>query len=394
MTTTRVSLRRPVAILLLAAVAAVAAAVGVAVLSRGTDDERPDLQRILDSLVTGPNRIAPGVAAYVAGPHGSWSGSAGVANAATGARMRPDARFRLESVSKLWTATVILQLVAEGKLRLDDTVAHRLPGLLPYGDRITVRELLDHTSGMVDTNDIDHNPAYYIGRVRDPALRARLEAVARRVARDPGYEFSPRLWIRFAAALPLEYPPRTTYHYSNIGYMVAGLIAERVGGADLAKLVREQIADPLGLDSAAYDPSARIGGSHAQGYTVGAHGKLTDTTTWTEGLGANGGIVSDAADEARFLQALMRGELLEPPQLAALKRPSDFSNYGLGTGIDESGCAGTVYGHNGGGSGYETNVFVSGDGNRVAVLLLNGRTADSHGDEVAFEAMRRLYCAA
>ena len=80
--------------------------------------------------------------------------------------------------------------------------------------------------------------------------------------------------------------------------------------------------------------------------------------------------------------------------LAALKRPPSFSSYALGIGVADSVCAGTAYGHNGGGDGFETNVFVSGDGNRVAVLLLNGRTDDDRGDPVAYEAMRRLYCAA
>ena len=86
--------------------------------------------------------------------------------------------------------------------------------------------------------------------------------------------------------------------------------------------------------------------------------------------------------------------MLGPAQLAALKKPSAHSNYGLGTGVDKSGCAGTAYGHNGGGDGFETNVFVSGNGDRVAVLLLNGRTADNSGDAVAFMAMNQLYCAA
>ena len=86
--------------------------------------------------------------------------------------------------------------------------------------------------------------------------------------------------------------------------------------------------------------------------------------------------------------------LLQPTQLAALKKPSGLSSYGLGTGINRSGCAGIAYGHNGGGDGFETNVLVSGDGERVAVLLLNGRTSDNRGDAIAFETMRRLYCAA
>ena len=231
-------------------------------------------------------------------------------------------------------------------------------------------------------------------RLRDPALRAQALTVGRRLEANPAYRFSPRLWVELAAALPLEYEPATTYHYSNIGYMVAGLIAERAGGADLATLTRTQILEPLHLTSAAYDPAATIAGEHAHGYRVNASGALNDTTTWTLGLGANGGIVSDAADEARFLQGVMRGLLLSPSLLAALKRPPSFSSYALGIGVDDSVCAGTAYGHNGGGDGFETNVFVSGDGNRVAVLLLNGRTDDDRGDLVGYEAMRRLYCAA
>ena len=200
--------------------------------------------------------------------------------------------------------------------------------------------------------------------------------------------------MELAAALPLLLPPRSAYHYSNIGYMVAGLVAERAGKQRLPTLFRTQIIAPLHLASSAYDPHSRITGAHAHGYRVAANGKLTDTTTWTFGLGANGGIVSDAADEARFLTSLMRGALLGPAQLAALKQPSAYSNYGLGTGIDKSGCAGITYGHNGGGDGFETNVFVSGNGDRVAVLLLNGRTADTSGDAIAFKAMNKLYCAA
>src|SRR5262245_51962884 len=221
---------------------AVAAAV---VIQRGTfSDEpqtpRPELQQALDRLVAGRERIAPGVSAYVAGPHGDWSGSAGVANVATSEPMQPDARVRLESVSKLWLATLIMQLVGDGRLRLDDTVEHWLPGVFPYGRQITVHQLLNHTSGMVDTNDIAHNSTRYIRAIRDPLVRARVERVSRRLEKNPFYEFSPRLWIDFAAALPLEYPPDTTFHYSNIGYLVAGEIAERAGGAGMATLFRER----------------------------------------------------------------------------------------------------------------------------------------------------------
>ena len=393
-------IRRPRArpVLIAGLVVAAAATVVLAdrvLVSDGTQTARPELQRILDGLVTGRDRIAPGVTAYVRGPHGTWTSSSGLADVHIGEPMRPDGRMRLESVSKTWVATLILQLVGEGRVRLDDTVERWLPGLLPYGRRITLRQLLEHTSGMVDTSDIFRDSSLYLGEVEDPVLRARMVKISRRVQQDPGYEFSPRLWVEVAAALPLQHRPGTTYHYSNIGYTVAGLVAERAGGADLATLLRRRIIEPLGLTSVAYDPHSRISGRHVRGYRVAADGRLTDATSWTLGLGPGGGMVSDAADEARFLTALMRGRIIARALLTELTTPSGaYGNYGLGTGINPSGCAGMAYGHNGGGDGFETNVYVSGDGSRVAVLLLNGRTADGSGDDTAFRAMNRLYCAA
>lgn len=298
------------------------------------------------------------------------------------------------SVSKLWLATLIMQLVGDRRLRLHDSVEHWLPADFPYGRQITVRQLLNHTSGLVDTNDITHDSTRYIRAIRDPLVRARVERVSRLLEKNPFYEFSPQLWIDFAAALPLEYPPDTTFHYSNIGYLVAGEIAKRASGAGLATLFRKRIVEPLDLNNAAYDPAANISGEHAHGYGVAPDGRLTDTTRWTGGVGADGGIVSDAADEAHFLQALMQGRILKPAQLAALKRTSTHGTYALGVGLNSTGCGSIALGHNGGGEGFETNVLVSPDGRRVAVLLLNGRTDNEIGDGIAVETVQRLYCAA
>ena len=358
-------------------------------------NQRPDLQRVLDGLVSGWSRMTPGVTAYVAGPRGAWTGSAGVA--APGVAMRPDARMRLESVGKPWTAALTLKLVGEGKMGLDDTVARWLPGLLPYGNRITVRQLLRMTSGMVDTNDFYAKPLYYIGKIRDPAVRARWLQLARHAERTPGYPIPTQAWIQAAAALPLLYPPDTRWHYSNIGYMIVGLIAQRAGGADLATLFRRQIIDPLHLTSARYDPARNITGPHAHGYVMFPGGKLTDATAWTDGLGANGGIVSDAADEAHFLQALMRGQILGPAQLTVLKTPY-LENYGLGVAVQRDGCVGshTAYGHNGGGNGYMSSTQVSADGSRVAVVLINGynssQLAQDDTSTTTKATMQRLYC--
>lgn len=364
----------------------------------GGAKKRPELRSVLDGLVSGPSAIAPGATAYVCGPNGTWSGSAGFADVHTLVKMKPDARFRLESVSKLWTATLILQLAGERRLTLGDTVEQRLPGLLPYGDRITIRELLNHTSGLIDNNDIGQDPQHYIALVKDTELRAQLESIYARYSKDPNVTFSPLVWIHFAAALPLLAKPGTRYHYSNIGYEILGLIAARTTGKPLATLYLDRIAKPLGLKSVAYDPQGDIAGPHAVGYNIDPKGKPVAATGWsTGGIGAEGGIVANARDEARFLVALMQGKLLKPAQLAAMKTVAPAATaglYGLGTGVDPSGCAGTAYGHNGGGAGFSTSVFVSGDGKRVAVLLLNGHPAGNPRDADVYAAMNKLYCEA
>lgn len=356
--------------------------------------ERPALQRVLNGLVSGPAHVTPGATAYVSGPHGTWMGSAGTADVRSGEPMPTGARMRLESVSKAWTAALVLQLVGERKMRLDDTVARWLPGLLPYGSQITVRELLNHTAGLTDRNDIEEGPDLYIRQVRDPAFRAELLRLKKRAGRNPAIVFSPLIWVRFVAALPLRTQPGTEWHYSNVGYEIAGLIAERVAGKPLATLYRERIIEPLHLDSVAYDPQGDINGEHPRGYFTRPNGALVDATDFHGGVGAEGGIVSDARDEARFLSALMQGKLLERSELDALKTPTAAAgSYGLGLVVDPTPC-GVAYQHNGGGAAFKTSVFVSGDGARVAVLLLNGNTGDTRVDTAAYQAARRLYCAA
>jgi D-alanyl-D-alanine carboxypeptidase len=291
-------------------------------------------------------------------------------------------------------------------MTLDDTVARWLPGLLPYGNQINVRELLDMTSGMIDTNDFYARPRYYIDKIQNPTLREQLINLARLNKAHPGYPVPTMIWIKAAAAERLLYMPDTTWHYSNIGYMVAGLIAQRVGGADLATLFRELIIDPLHLTSARYDPGAPITGPHAHSYVAFPNfpnGKLRDASNWTGGEAANGGIVSDAADEAHFLQALMRGQILKPAQLAALRNAwsgNTSVTYGLGVVLQLDGCstAYRVYGHNGEGNGWVSSVQVSSNGNRVAVVLINGygaSTADQdHASALVMSTMQNLYCSA
>ena len=368
----------------LVAVAAVGVVVDRAVRSQPTPVARADPQRILDGLVTGPDRIAPGVTAYVAGPSGTWLGAAGLANAQTEEPMRPDARTRLDSVSKWWATAVVLQLAQEGKLRLGDSVERWLPGLLPDGDRITIGRLMTDSSGLIDDNDVFQSPDAYLARVKDARLRAQLTAVAARLRANPATEASPLWMIRLAAWQPLLFAPGSRYHHSNIGWNIVGLIAAQVGGKPLPTLYRERIFQPLGLRHSAYDPQGPIAGPHAQGYDIAADGTLSDTTARAPFKGADGAVVSNAADTATFLTGLLGGRLVDRSRLQAL----------WGGGAEEGGCARGAYVGSGAGDAYKTNVLVSGDGSRVAVLLLNGRPDDGSGDETAAAAALRLYCAA
>lgn len=349
---------------------------------------RPELQQVLDRLVAGRHRAAFGATAYVSGPEGTWIGAAGVADRATNEPMRPDARVRLESVSKIYTAALIVRLEQEHRLSLDDSLGRWLPGVLPYADRITLRQLLTMTSGMVDNNDLVREPEKYLAYVKDAKLRAQLLRLAARIEERPETTLSFMWWVRWAAWVPLLYPPGTQNHYSNIGYDLLGAVATRAGGKPFAQLYRDRIFDPLDLQATRYDPQGPIHGPHAHGYTIRADGSSIDQTNVHWGISAEGGIVSNAEETASFLVALMSGKLVDRPHLAGMK----LADLWLG-GFD-SGCAGTGYGWSGGGNGYKTDVWVNGDGTRVVVLLLNSRLRTENGDEVTRRATQALYCAA
>ena len=372
----------------------VAAAVAVAAdrlfFSGSGEASRPELQRALVGLVTGAQRSAPGATAYVAGQDGSWAGAAGIANVETGAAMTADARMRIESNSKIWLLAVVLQLAKEGKLSLDDTVGHWLPGLLPAGNRITVRELVSDTSGLVDDFDgmFSSRSAFEraLGNAKDPQLQAHWSALATRLQENPETRIDPIWVIRLAAWQPLLSAPGSRYHHSNVGWKIAGLVAAKVGGAPLPALYEKRIFAPLGLSHTAYQPQGAIAGRHAHSYSLAADGSSSEHA-YPFGMGADGGVVTNASDEATFIQALVGGKLGVREQLLDL--------FGA-RGTNGSGCPGDAFlwiGANEGGWSY---VYSDHTGKHVAVLLLNGArqsTVATQDPNVA-AAARRLYCGA
>lgn len=350
---------------------------------------RPALQHELDRLVA--THVAPGATAYVAGPNGSWGGASGYANVAERESMRVDARLRLESVSKLWTAVVLVKLADEKKLRLDDTLGRWWPSLFTGAKRqITIRELLNHTSGLVDNNDLVQDSESWFRKTHDTRLRVQLLALAKKLRANPAYVYDDRIEIRWAADLPLLFEPRMNWHYSNIGYKIAGHIAEKASGEPLAALYRRIIIDPLHLKSAAYDPAGPISGEHPVGYMLNGARPVAASDYGEGALGAEGGIVSNAEDEAAFLRAVVQGKLVPTSDL--LQTTSVNTTYALGIGTTDAPCSGLTWSHNGGGPAWSSSVAVTADGKRVAVILLNGRNSAHEAD--ASEAALRLLCAA
>jgi D-alanyl-D-alanine carboxypeptidase len=319
---------------------------------------RPDLQRTLEYV---HSEGAPGVVALVRNASGTWRGAVGNAVLEPRRAMRPGDRFRIASVTKTFVAAVVLQLVDEGRLELDDTVQQRLFGVLERGRDITVRQLLNHTSGLWNFTDDDR----FVARMR----------------RDIDFVVTPRAAVAIADSRPLDFEPGTNWAYSNTGYQLLGLIVERTTGKPLPRVLAERIFEPLRLSKTSFEPSPGLPDGVAHGYSL-ADGEfpLTGnrprdvTTSVGGGAWAAGAIVSTVDDVARFYRALLGGRLLSRRSLRELQRtvPADSSTrFGLGIFRIRVLC-GYAWGHSGGLPGYLTHVRANKDGSHVVVIASNG----------------------
>jgi D-alanyl-D-alanine carboxypeptidase len=283
--------------------------------------------------------------------------AAGLARLDPPARLRPDARVRVGSVTKTFVATVVLQLAAERRLRVDDTVEQHLPGLVPDGDEITLRMLLGHTSGLFD---VVSDQAFFAGVLTDP-LR----------------EYTPRQLVAIATAHDAVFDPGERWGYSNTNYILLGLVVEQVTRRPVDDAVRRRIIEPLGLRDTRQpgrDPELR--GRFAHGYLppalTGRPGYTDITRLSPTALGAAGDLVSTPDDVRRFFRALLGGRLLPPRRLAEMKRTREARpgwDYGLGLYRMDTPC-GPVWGNDGGAPGYETVAWNDESGRRGFVLAI------------------------
>ncbi|GHJ32305.1 serine hydrolase [Streptomyces hygroscopicus subsp. sporocinereus] len=307
---------------------------------------------------------------------------AGEAELNTGRPMPYGANYRAASVTKSFVATVVLQLVAEGRLSLSDPVEKWLPGVVSGngndGRLITVRNLLQHTSGV-------HNYDYSedTGDSAEDFERTRFDHV------------SPEQVVAGAMRHRPDFPPAPAddpepdWNYSNPGYVLAGMIIQKVTGRSWAQEVRDRIIRPLGL-TGTYEPGddPRLKAPYAHTYQrFPGSDSWTDTTfrnvSWG---GAAGSLISTDRDLDRFFTALLRGRLLPPAQLAEMRRTvpvaEDFQvafphlQYGLGLMRQPLACGGYRWGHGGDLEGATVRTGFTEGGRRSVTISTSGKTAD------------------
>ncbi|CAN5502986.1 serine hydrolase domain-containing protein [soil metagenome] len=310
------------------------------------DTRLTDVRRMAHDLVRSGS--APGVVVVLRRGSRVRVVTEGLADTATGAPMSARARFHVASLTKPVVATVVMQLVQFGRLSLDDTVESWLPGLVGRGRLITLRQLLDHTSGLPDYTDV---PAAWPVLDRPPVDQRALVVAAGRA--EPSFA------------------PGAGQKYSNTDYALLGLVVERVTGRRLEDVVQSRVLTPLGLTSASLRASRVREEPVVHGYVHG-----TDATDWDLTWGwAAGGLVTDATDLDRFFAGLFAGELVSPRIVEEMSEPAAgalgaWSGYGLGLAELPTPC-GPAVGHSGVVDGYVSAAYTNRQDGSAVVLLVN-----------------------
>ena len=305
----------------------------------------------------------PAALAAVTKADGSTVGVAvGKGNLETGEAPPLDGEVRIGSNTKTFTAVVILQLVQEGKITLDEPIETYLPGLI-HGEginssKITVRQLLQHTSGLPEYND-------KIG-FEDPFAN-----------RDVYY--SQRDCLDVALSHPALFEPGSQFKYTNTNYLVLSLLAEKVTHRPLAEQITQRIIEPLGL-SHTYFPGPgeqNIRGTHPQGYERNSQGQLEDITRMDPSVATGAGaMISTPTELNKFLQAILDGTLLNQDSIAEMQKTVDtdhpelgMNGYGLGIFSLPLSCGGEAWGHTGGLFGYTSQSMIGPDVTAVAIAV-------------------------
>ncbi|MFJ2769473.1 serine hydrolase domain-containing protein [Streptomyces sp. NPDC087300] len=359
------------------AAGALAAPASAATPRSGHGDHRhAATQRAFDGAV---KEGVPGVTGEARDKYGTWKGTSGLGDLERGIPRGKDDRFRVGSITKTFVATVLLQFQAEGRIDLDDAVGTWLPGVVEGnghdGDRITVRQLLNHTSGIFDaTRDEEFQRKVFTKEF----LKHRYDT------------WTPEQLVKIAMGHAPAFEPGEGWQYNNTNYLLAGMIIKKVTGRTFDKEIKRRIIEPLGLEATSVpvtDP--RVPGPHSKAYSK-LHGEAQDPTYDLTELnpsvaGSAGAVISDAADLNTFYAALLGGELLPKKQLAEMKHttPVDKDDplgpgYGLGLERRELSCGQVIWGHDGDIHGSSNFAVTTPDARHSLAYNFNGDWAGEH----------------
>ncbi|MET8004454.1 serine hydrolase domain-containing protein [Nonomuraea glycinis] len=320
----------------------------------------PAVQKALDDLVS-KDKFPAALAAVQDGDGNTTDYVAGVADLKTKTEVPADGYVRIGSNTKTFTSVTLLQLVGEGKVKLDGPVETYLPGLLRGkgvdGRRITVRQVLQHTSGLPEYTD-------FLAEGALPYQHA---------------YFQPRDLLDIALKKKAQFPPGDKWVYTNTNYLVAGLIIEKVTKRPAIEEITKRTIKRIGLKET-YFPNVgdqRVRTPHAKGYHRDDPKKpMTDVTVfepsqaWTAGQ-----MISTPSDLNRFFTALLDGKLLKPKQLKQMRTTIKVpelgpgGQYGLGLSGVTLTCGGTAWGHGGAIPGYYTTNAATEDGRAAAIAV-------------------------
>ncbi|PHC90239.1 D-alanyl-D-alanine carboxypeptidase [Bacillus pseudomycoides] len=286
----------------------------------------------------------PGILAKTSEGGKTWSYAAGIADLRTQKPMKTDFRFRIGSVTKTFTATVVLQLAGENRLNLDDSIEKWLPGVIQgngYDDKqITIRQILNHTSGIAEYS-----------RSKDFDLM------------DTKKSYAAEELVKMGISLPPDFAPGKGWSYSNTGYVLLGILIEKVTGNSYAEEIENRIVEPLELSNTFLPGNSSVipGTKHARGYVQpdGAS-ELKDVTYYNPSMGRSAGdMISTADDLNKFFSYLLSGKLLKEQQLKQMLTtvPTEIAELGeCGLGIFETKLPNgvSIWGHGGSIPGFLT----------------------------------------
>ncbi|WP_405057655.1 beta-lactamase family protein [Kribbella sp. NBC_01505] len=318
-------------------------------LTSGPGPDAAGLQRILDEFA---GSAASAVLAEVHDAGHVWRGTSGVSELGSAKPVAPSGRFRAGSITKSFIATVVLQLAGERRLHLDDTIERWLPGTVAEGNRITLRHLLQHTSGIV--NYTNTRPFRMLYGTADQVVELRDRT------------WTPFELLNFTAAEPLLFEPGTSWMYSNTNYILLGLVIQRATGNHYAQEAGRRILRRLHLPGTEF-PGRRstIAGPHAHGYLpreVGDQIEPVDITSFNPSVtGASGELISTTADLNHFYRALLTGRLLRPAQQTELQQIRTTGRlYDYALGLQTRLVNGTrLWGHDGDIFGYQAATWTT-----------------------------------